>query len=822
MILNTIKTEIEELIYNNATDFEIAKVLKKEIKLYFGTLDETFANSGGKDFLLKHTKKIDSILKIIYMVAQRAMFGDYVPMKNSIPLALVALGSYGREQLCLYSDIDLMIVYKRVDGYNMEKMIEKIFYILLDTGLKLGHRVHEIDELYEVSKSDITIKTAILESRFIEGSVFIWTQTQNVINLIRHDNPKEFIRLKIEEQEKKHIKYPLTMQPNLKEGIGGFRDANLVYWIGKVLYNVDSIKNLPHNIVSEKEYKTFRIALEFLFRVRSALHLVSHKKEDKLRIELIPDIARLLGYDDGKDGQMQCAIKVTESLKIIRLYSTIWLNILSHKYIKDNPKKNFLYPKDEKQNFNDMLKELSSYANEPFYPHPSFLQKLIHVDRPEMPSDAIYKSINGFFYQPYSHSIINALSYARLLHYTIPPMKSVVDLPQFDGYHKFAVDIHSIRALYHIEHISKPHIKSLFDDLTKDEKMMLKVVTFLHDAGKGRKTDHHIIGASLFKSFAENLGIKSELIDSGQRLILYHTRMSNIAQREDIYNEGTILRFVSHFPNKKLLDMIYILTYADMSAVGDDIYNAFSAKLIDTLYLQSLNVLESQTSLDIVTKRIKKEDILKKNTEFLLFSKSEQKKILQIPSDLIFLRYSPNQIIDISKRAFEMEDYTFTINNTSNLTIEVIRKTSFNISYLLGRLSQLEIINMDICKLFDGLKYFKIDFTTTVDDEDINDITRVIHNSFDNTKKSKLIKPIIEESNIKIDCNHSEVYAIMHLNCKDQKGIVAYIINIFDDMGIDIATAKIHTIKNSARDMFLIEKNGNFCEHVPQVIERLV
>jgi len=268
--------------------------------------------------------------------------------------------------------------------------------------------------------------------------------------------------------------------------------------------------------------------------------------------------------------------------------------------------------------------------------------------------------------------------------------------------------------------------------------------------------------------------------------------------------------------------MIYILTYSDMSGVGGDIYNAFTARLINTLYRQSITILESKTPLDITAKRIKKEEALKKNSEFLLFSKLEQKRILQIPSDLIFLRYSISEIIDINKRAFQTQDYTFTIDNSSNLTIEVIRKTPFNISYLLGSLSKLEIINMDICKLFNGLKYFKIDFTTTVEDEDINDITRVIHKSFKDNKKSLLVKPTIEKSEITIDCDHSDTYATMNINCRNQKGIVAHIINIFDDMQIDIATAKINTIKNRAKDMFLIEKNGNFCQNVDEIIERLI
>lgn len=277
--MDKLKSEIEALLYENAADFEIAKAIKKDIKIYFNTLEDTFATSGGKDFLVKHTKKIDSILKLIYKVAKRDMFGDYAPMSNSIPLALVALGSYGREQLCVHSDIDLMIVYKDIAGYNSKEMIEKMLYILWDTGLKLGHRVHTVEDLFEVSKTDITIKTALIESRFIEGSHFIWMETQNAITQIRHNDVGNFINLKLEEQETKHQKYPITMEPNLKDGAGGFRDANLVYWVGKVLYNTDNIKSLPSSVINEKEYKSFRIALEFLFRVRSALHLVAKKKK---------------------------------------------------------------------------------------------------------------------------------------------------------------------------------------------------------------------------------------------------------------------------------------------------------------------------------------------------------------------------------------------------------------------------------------------------------------------------------------------------------------------------------------------------------------
>jgi len=819
--MTTLKSEIESLLYENASDFQIAKVLKKDIEIYFDTLEDTFATSGGKDFLVKHTKKIDSILKLIFQVAQREMFGDYAPMKNSIPIAMVALGSYGREQLCVYSDIDLMLVYKDIPGYNTKDMLEKILYILWDTGLKLGHRVHTIDDLIEVADTDITIKTALIESRFIEGSNFIWTEAQNAIAQIRHDDVIGFIHSKLEEQEQKHIKYPITMEPNIKDGVGGFRDANLVYWIGKVLYNTDNIKSQPSSVVEEHAYKHFRIALEFLFRVRSALHLASGKKEDKLRLDLIPKVSILLGYEQSKKGHMKFASKVTENLKIIRLYSTIWLEILTKGYRVEPKEKRYIMPKKGNENFYALLKQLNNYATEPFYAHPTFLKSLIDAKKPERPDEALYKSIAKIFHMPYSYSILTTLSHAQLLKYTIPAMKKVINLPQFDGYHQYAVDIHSIRCVYHLEHIEDDFIDTLFQVLSPDEKAMLKLITLLHDAGKGRKRDHHYVGASLFKVFAEKLKINNTLIKMGETLILYHTLMSKVAQREDLYSETVILSFTSHFKTAKLLDMIYILTYADMSGVGNDVYNSFSARLIRTLYSQSKEVLGQTTMLNEAEKRMKKIASLKRDVDFIALTRAQQNKIISIPSNLLFLRYTPKKILAITDKAFETKDYSYAISNGTFLTIEIIRKDSLNLSYLLGRLSNLDVVNMDICKLFDELKYFKIDFSETIDKDEIGFLEEIIEKSFSTIKSNNPYHATISKNDINIDCEHSKTYAIMHINAKNQKGLLAYIIDLFDEMGIDIVTAKVHTLKNRARDMFLIEKNGNFCHNTNTIIEKL-
>jgi [protein-PII] uridylyltransferase len=297
--------------------------------------------------------------------------------------------------------------------------------------------------------------------------------------------------------------------------------------------------------------------------------------------------------------------------------------------------------------------------------------------------------------------------------------------------------------------------------------------------------------------------------------------MSYVAQREDVYNEKIILSFAAHFPNQKLLDMIYVLTYADMSGVGNDIYNSFNAKLIKTLYRQSVEVLGQTAMLDEAAKRTKVELALKKNVNFLALKKSEQKKILHIPSNLLFLRYKPQRILDIANKAFETKEYEYHISNQDNLTIEIIRADSFNLSYLLSKLSTLEVVNMDICKLFNELKYFKIDFSTAVDNDEVRLIEQMIDDSFNSERKHIAKIPSIKREDIDVDCEHSKTYALMHLKSQNQKGLLAFVIDMFDDMDIDIVTAKVHTLKNRVRDMFLIEKNGNFCHNVDKIIEKL-
>ena len=813
--MEDLKIKIENLLHDNASDFEVSKLLKKEIKTYFGTLEESFSQNNGKNFLLKHTRKIDTILQMAYRVSMRSMFGSYMPMKSTLPITLLALGSYGREQLCVYSDIDLMIVYKEIPGYNTKEMIEKILYILWDAGLKLGHRVHEVDELFEVSKTDITIKTSMIESRFIEGSRQLWGQTQNELHRIRQDNQEVFIEAKIEEMKTLHVKYPMTMEPNLKEGDGGFRNANLVYWIGNILHNVNSISELEGKVIEKKDYEEFKDALYFLFKVRSALHLASGKKEDKLRLELIPQVAKYLGYDNPKK-HMKFSRKVISCLKVIKLYSIIWIDELSNYYNKEE----MLIPKQD-SSYYELLNQLSVAPSKRFPVHPTFLKALNCCYREVKVKEDVYDIIYKIFKQPQSHLVLTTLIDVRLMGYTIPYLKKVINLPQFDGYHQFAVGIHTVKCIEALENIQDTRVKSLYNNLTEREKIFMKAVLLIHDAGKGRKKDHSEIGTVLFKGFGKKMNCSDEHIKIGKNLILYHTLMSMTAQREDVYSQKVILKFSSHFPTQKELDYIYILTYADMHGLGKPVYNDFSARLIYTLYKESSLTISNVGLLKETSKRVKKERQLQRLATFKTLSKPIQKKTQSIASDHFFITNTAQKIINIIQVASDLKEHHFFISNEKFLTIEILRKGNLDLSYLLHKLSRLDIVHMDIYELFSGIKYFRIDFNETINEADYESLNEIIIESLQIKHPINIKKPTILEKEIFIDCNHSQEHAMLKLDCSNQKGLFSYVINVLDSYNVKINSAKIHTRMNRINDLFLIEKDGNFCNNTNAIIKEL-
>ncbi|MDY3203977.1 MAG: HD domain-containing protein [Arcobacter sp.] len=836
--MTELNIQIEELISNNATDFQISKVFKTYYKNYLDLIDTTVETTGGKDFFIKHTKHTDKFLILLYKYILRKNFGSHQPMSTSIPISLIALGSYGREQLCIYSDIDIMILYENIKGYNLKDIMEEFITLAWDCGLKLGSRVHELKEISEAVKEDITIKSSILESRMIYGSKILWFRYENVLKNIRNTNQKEFILEKLEEHKQRLLKYPLKMEPNIKDGYGGIRESNMMYWMANILYGVTNTKDLVGRQFTEDEYKKYRQALEFIFQVRNALHNIARKKLDQVTFDILPDLSSKLGFKNTSryTKDRLCMTKIISCLHIIHNFTATMVKKFTRvalfeatnitKLKTKRYKKNLYIIENElycsfstkPQSLNNLLKELIELPSNVEKFDRSYIYYASKTKLPKVQTKELKKTVKTLLCKPNLYPLIKLIYNAGLFRAVLPSTKTMIDLPQFDGYHKHPVDIHSIKTLKFAQNIENEHIKSIYNELTNEQKIIVRLVSFFHDIGKGRKEDHHIVGEKLFKSMMKSFYFDEEFIKVGANLVRYHNMMSYMATHEDIYSEKTILNFTGLIKTKEALNMLYVITYCDISAVAKNIFNSSTASLLRQLYYQSLPAFENEEFLNESKRRIAKQNVIKNLERYKELPSILQKKIMYIASNQIFLRLKAEEILDIAIKAKDVDTYIYKITNDSQLTIRIIRKSPLNLGYLLGKLEFLNIAYMNIFKLYDNKKAFEISFSEKVDNEDIYFIEEIIKDSFDMNKTTTLLTPIIKKEDIKIDCNHTAYLAAMHIIAKDQKGLFAYIAKIFDDFNVEIESAKLHTLKGYARDLILIEKNGNFCSNQDEIV----
>jgi [protein-PII] uridylyltransferase len=330
------------------------------------------------------------------------------------------------------------------------------------------------------------------------------------------------------------------------------------------------------------------------------------------------------------------------------------------------------------------------------------------------------------------------------------------------------------------------------------------------------------VGAKLIIPFLKNLKLPSEQLERGALLVRYHVLMSNVAYRENLYNEKTLYQFMSKIKTPENLTLLYILTYADINGVGEGTYTSFGANLLHELFEAALEISSQNDRITDAIKRANKEKRLIHDPEFIQLSKIEQKKILSIESNLFFFKHTQTEILHVSKEAFKCQTFTYHLDIEAGLVIHIFRRIPLNLGYFLGKLSYLDVASMDIFTLFDGIKYFKIEFLQRPLEGTMEQIEVIVEEAFDMSKKLSLPKPVIKPHEITLDCDHSIHYAQLNLNTTNQRGLLAYFVQCFDEAQINIATAKIHTNKNMARDHFLIEKQNRMCDNAREIIAKLI
>ena len=447
----------------------------------------------------------------------------------------------------------------------------------------------------------------------------------------------------------------------------------------------------------------------------------------------------------------------------------------------------------------------------------SFISQMTYTNVKHPLSKTVKQQLRRLFEREHAYELLKLFYDAGILAELIPAMKKALFLPQFDGYHHYPVGLHSLQCVKALESIDDPVIAALYDGLNREDKALLKIAVFIHDAGKGRKLDHSEVGVKLIRPLMTKLGFPAATVDDAALLVRHHILMSNIAQRQNIHSEKTLYSFMSIIQTPRLLTLLYVLTYADMSGVGPGIYNAFNAKLLHDLYRAAMEVAQEKERITDAARRLKIEQRIQRLDTFKNLPKTLQSKVLSVESNLFFFRHTPEEILQITQQARDVDTYSYALGFNMGLSVEILRKIPFNLTYLLGRLGYLDVVSMEVFTLFDQVKYFKIDFLQSATPDMYETIREIVEESFDMTRSVKLETPVIKPDEITLDCEHSKNYAELAVYTANQRGLLAFIIQCFDALGMQIAAAKIHSTKHRARDHFLIEKTPRMCDNADRL-----
>ena len=572
----------------------------------------------------------DIVIQVLYDFATKHFYYAQNPTESE-HLAIVATGGYGRGQLAPGSDIDLLFVRPFKQTAWGESVIEFILQMLWDLGLKVGHATRSLAECMRLAKQDQTIRTALLESRFLWGDKHLSDELRRRFwSEVAKGSEQDYVEAKLAERKERHLRQGASrylVEPNVKDGKGGLRDLQTLYWIGKYLYHVDDPADLvDHHVFTREEYKLFQKSEAFLWDVRCRLHYLVGRAEERLSFDAQPEMARAMGFED-KDPHhaierfMRAYFLVAKDVGDL---TRIFCAALEEQNKKKRPMLSsllpgFLRPRTGEEDFFVENGRLNARPNA-FTRDPVNLIRIFHtadakqVDvHPDavrtitrsldLITDALREDAvaNRLFLEILTsrrdpERTLRWLNEAGVLGRFVPAFAHAVALMQFNMYHHYTVDEHLIRAVGNIAAIERGELKDehpLSTDLIRRIKSRetLFCAIFLHDIAKGLSGDHSVVGAEIAHSLCPRLGLSPDETVAVAWLVTNHLVMSDTAQRRDIADPKTVRDFVGVVQSPEMLRLLLILTVADIRAVGPGVWNGWKGQLLRELYMEAEAVM---------------------------------------------------------------------------------------------------------------------------------------------------------------------------------------------------------------------------------------
>ena len=544
-------------------------------------------------------------------------------------LAVIAVGGYGRGEMAPFSDVDLLFLTPYKITPWAETVIEATLYLLWDLKLKVGHSSRTIRDCLRLGGEDFTIRTARLEHRFLFGDEPL---AQELDTRLRADlfkgTERAFIEAKLAERDSRHIRQGerYVVEPNVKEGKGGLRDLQSLFWIGKYIHQVqDAAELVPLGLFTQEEFEAFVAAEDFLWATRCHLHLISGRATEQLTFDMQVSVAEAMGYEDGSGRRA-----VERFMQDYFLHATqvgdltrIFLTKLEADHLKAEPLLDRLFKRkprvragyevihnrlaiaDETAFLTDKLNLLRLFEEAlrtGMLIHPDAMRLIksnLHLIDDDMRNDAEAQRI--FLDLLLKHGnperALRRMNELGVLSTFIPEFEHIVAMMQFNMYHSYTVDEHIIQCVAQLAKIEKgelienlPVVSSILKEGVN--RRILYVALLLHDIGKGRDEDHSILGAQMVRKIAPRLGLKQDEVDTAEWLVRYHLLMSDMAQKRDIADPRTVRDFAKAVQTVKRLDLLCVLTVCDIRGVGPTTWNNWKAVLIRALYRQTRRALE--------------------------------------------------------------------------------------------------------------------------------------------------------------------------------------------------------------------------------------
>jgi [protein-PII] uridylyltransferase len=768
-------------------------------------------------------------------------------------LCLAAVGGYGRGELHLHSDIDLLILIPSKSHKRHQKRISNFLTFLWDVGLEVGHATRDMDDCV-VAIYDLSVVTSLLESRLLLGDKQLFKQMKSTIKESDWSSQSFFVE-KQKEQLRRHEFYSETaynLEPNLKESPGGLRDIHTMVWVAKWYFDVDLLsKYTDDSYLNKNEYDLLNKGLKLLWKIRFALHLISNRREDRLTFQYQKEVAAMLGYMDGDSIAVeqlmkeyyQTATRVSRLNDILmqlledRVLHTQNINerfIVRYGYIKMTNNKVFVdYPYS--------LIEIFLLISKHSYVRGISASTLREVQLSLDIIDSEYhKNFNNnkMFIEllQQKKGVNRALTlmnrYGVLERY-VPVFGKIIGLMQYDLFHAYTVDQHTLFVIrnlrrFFIEEYSNEFAlcSEIASEIRKPELLFLGGL--FHDIAKGRGGDHSVLGGQDAIEFCKYHRLNNKDSDLVYQLVTKHLLMSQTAQKKDIDNHEVIAQFAYEVGSLRTLKYLYLLTVADIRATRYDLWNDWKDALLKKLFYKAQEHLLSDNK-DMSTTDAKiskmKDSLMEQCKQNFHHNKSILQLFDTLPKDY-FVRYEEEEIIwhlwtidkyqdkqiIVSSRISEhnIVDVFVYSDNTSGLFYKLIS--------IIERLG-LNVVDAKIITTKANMAYNTISVLRDkiIDQIDINkEIEKDLSNSIIDAKRvGDKLKHRHFDNDLKITFSHSDKWNLtqLEINVLDKQGLLSNIAYIFYKLNINLINARISTLGERVEDVFFISnKNNNFLD----------